>query len=166
MRLENMLKRPMTTNVTLLCDLVLAPNAGETARPATGDMISVATAWGISRDFPVGVIDAFGHLCGNLPGRSERMSETRAAGMTAPAAAHSGRRGSGADRSSQFDDRPPHLRTAFAVSFRDGSPSRTRTYDLAINSRVLYQLSYRGMRSRVYKAGDGLPSPPRRLRRA
>ena len=25
-----------------------------------------------------------------------------------------------------------------------GSPSRTRTYDLAINSRVLYQLSYRG----------------------
>ena len=30
-----------------------------------------------------------------------------------------------------------------------GSPSRTRTYDLAVNSRVLYQLSYRGM-----------PSPP------
>lgn len=26
----------------------------------------------------------------------------------------------------------------------NGSPSRTRTYDLAINSRVLYQLSYRG----------------------
>ena len=25
-----------------------------------------------------------------------------------------------------------------------GSPSRTRTYDLAVNSRVLYQLSYRG----------------------
>ena len=30
-----------------------------------------------------------------------------------------------------------------------GSPSRTRTYDLAINSRVLYQLSYRGTRGRV-----------------
>ncbi|CAN0579464.1 unnamed protein product, partial [Ectocarpus sp. 12 AP-2014] len=25
-----------------------------------------------------------------------------------------------------------------------GSPSRTRTYDPAINSRLLYQLSYRG----------------------
>ena len=35
-------------------------------------------------------------------------------------------------------------RTAFAVSFRNGSPGRTRTYDPAVNSRLLYQLSYRG----------------------
>ena len=27
------------------------------------------------------------------------------------------------------------------------SPSRTRTYDSAVNSRVLYQLSYRGLLS-------------------
>ena len=34
-------------------------------------------------------------------------------------------------------------RTAFAVSFRNGSPSWTRTSDHSINSRTLYQLSYR-----------------------
>ena len=28
---------------------------------------------------------------------------------------------------------------------RSGSPSRTRTYDQPVNSRLLYQLSYRGM---------------------
>jgi hypothetical protein len=33
---------------------------------------------------------------------------------------------------------------AFAVSFRNGSPGRTRTSDPAVNSRLLYQLSYRG----------------------
>ena len=27
-----------------------------------------------------------------------------------------------------------------------GSPGRTRTYNLAVNSRLLYQLSYRGMK--------------------
>jgi hypothetical protein len=27
-----------------------------------------------------------------------------------------------------------------------GSPGRTRTYDPAVNSRLLYQLSYRGMK--------------------
>ena len=27
---------------------------------------------------------------------------------------------------------------------RNGSPGRTRTYDMAVNSRPLYQLSYRG----------------------
>ncbi len=31
-----------------------------------------------------------------------------------------------------------------------GSPSRTRTYDKAINSRLLYQLSYRGPRRGLY----------------
>ena len=31
-----------------------------------------------------------------------------------------------------------------------GSPSRTRTCDKAINSRLLYQLSYRGSRGRLY----------------
>ena len=46
-----------------------------------------------------------------------------------------------------------------------GSPSRTRTYDLAINSRVLYQLSYRG-KSKVGAYSKGrrrLPTPHRRL---
>ena len=46
-----------------------------------------------------------------------------------------------------------------------GSPSRTRTYDLAINSRVLYQLSYRG-KSKVgaYSKGrSGLPTPHQRF---
>lgn len=37
----------------------------------------------------------------------------------------------------------------------DGSPSRTRTCDKAINSRLLYQLSYRGSRSCLY---TGWPS--------
>lgn len=32
----------------------------------------------------------------------------------------------------------------------DGSPSRTRTCDKAINSRLLYQLSYRGSRGGLY----------------
>ncbi len=42
-----------------------------------------------------------------------------------------------------------------------GSPSRTRTYDLAINSRVLYQLSYRGKSMvRAYSKGwRRLPTP-------
>ena len=40
-----------------------------------------------------------------------------------------------------------------------GSPSRTRTYDLAINSRVLYQLSYRGMSGAYSKGRRGLPTP-------
>ena len=46
-----------------------------------------------------------------------------------------------------------------------GSPSRTRTYDLAINSRVLYQLSYRGKsKVRAYSKGRRrLPTPHRRL---
>jgi hypothetical protein len=35
-----------------------------------------------------------------------------------------------------------------------GSPSRTRTCDKAINSRLLYQLSYRGSRSRLYTPGS------------
>ena len=30
-----------------------------------------------------------------------------------------------------------------------GSPDRTRTYDKAVNSRLLYQLSYRGLRCRL-----------------
>ena len=38
-------------------------------------------------------------------------------------------------------------RTAFAVSIRNGSASRTRTYDPVINSHLLYQLSYRGTAS-------------------
>ena len=33
---------------------------------------------------------------------------------------------------------------------RKSSPSRTRTYDLAINSRALYQLSYRGKENLSY----------------
>ncbi len=35
------------------------------------------------------------------------------------------------------------------------SPSRTRTYDLAVNSRSLYQLSYRG-------SNAALPTAPQR----
>jgi len=70
-------------------DIIVRPSSGPERRrdypTCYRGMISVATACGISRNFPIGVIDAFGHLCGNLPGRSERMSETRAAGMTAPA---------------------------------------------------------------------------------
>lgn len=36
---------------------------------------------------------------------------------------------------------------AFAVSYRNGSLSRTRTCDRSINSRLLYQLSYQGSRA-------------------
>ncbi len=44
------------------------------------------------------------------------------------------------------------------VGILNGSPSRTRTYDLAINSRVLYQLSYRGMALRErFKANQPWP---------
>ena len=32
----------------------------------------------------------------------------------------------------------------------NGSPGKTRTYDNSVNSRTLYQLSYRGMREEVY----------------
>jgi hypothetical protein len=32
---------------------------------------------------------------------------------------------------------------------KESSPGRTRTYDPAVNSRLLYQLSYRGMRRRL-----------------
>ena len=35
-----------------------------------------------------------------------------------------------------------------------GSASRTRTYDRAINSRLLYQLSYRGTASRLITKTD------------
>ncbi len=51
------------------------------------------------------------------------------------------------------------------ILFLFGSPSRTRTYDLAINSRVLYQLSYRGKsKVRAYSKGRSrLPTPHRRL---
>src|SRR5690606_8674898 len=50
---------------------------------------------------------------------------------------------------------------------KNGSASRTRTYDPAINSRLLYQLSYRGTLScapsararSVYPMSFGLPSP-------
>lgn len=40
-----------------------------------------------------------------------------------------------------------------------GSPSRTRTYDTAVNGRLLYQLSYRRMRSGASGLCDG--EPPR-----
>ena len=35
-----------------------------------------------------------------------------------------------------------------SVIWENGSASRTRTYDRAINSRLLYQLSYRGTAKR------------------
>ena len=41
----------------------------------------------------------------------------------------------------------------------DGSPSRTRTYDLAINSRALYQLSYRGTVRRQREAAYSKTNP-------
>ncbi len=47
-------------------------------------------------------------------------------------------------------------RTAFAVSFRNGSAGRTRTCDPAINSRLLYQLSYRGTAPNL-RPGDREP---------
>ena len=31
------------------------------------------------------------------------------------------------------------------LSWENGSPGRTRTYDKSVNSRLLYQLSYRGL---------------------
>jgi hypothetical protein len=41
------------------------------------------------------------------------------------------------ERSNQTELQPPHHK-------KDGSSGRTRTCDLTINSRMLYQLSYRG----------------------
>ncbi len=41
-----------------------------------------------------------------------------------------------------------------AGDWDSGSPSRTRTCDKAINSRLLYQLSYRGSRPRLYTPGS------------
>ena len=53
---------------------------------------------------------------------------------------------------------------------RSGSPGRTRTYDKSVNSRLLYQLSYRGsdlLERRLYAArrdcasrGDGAKKQP------
>lgn len=48
-------------------------------------------------------------------------------------------------------EKRPHPAAFPSACFKSGSPGRTRTYDLAINSRVLYQLSYRG--SRLSAAG-------------
>ncbi len=42
-----------------------------------------------------------------------------------------------------------------------GSPSRTRTYDKPVNSRLLYQLSYRGTRAPKGSAGRGPVKRPR-----
>ena len=36
-------------------------------------------------------------------------------------------------------------RPRLALNLKRSSPGRTRTYDPAVNSRLLYQLSYRGM---------------------
>ena len=44
----------------------------------------------------------------------------------------------------------------------NGSPSRTRTYDRSVNSRLLYQLSYRGM----YGAGNEIRTRDPRLGKA
>ena len=46
-------------------------------------------------------------------------------------------------------------RVAVAVAFRIGSRSRTRTYDKAVNSRLLYQLSYPGSAGGPYSEGRG-----------
>ena len=48
------------------------------------------------------------------------------------------------------------------TSLQDGSPSRTRTCDNSVNSRVLYRLSYRGMRYYCNPAWQRptLPGPP------
>ena len=43
---------------------------------------------------------------------------------------------------------------ACALRLLSGSPSRTRTYDTAVNSRVLYRLSYGG----ILEYNNGLPS--------
>ena len=40
-----------------------------------------------------------------------------------------------------------------------GSPSRTRTYDLAVNSRALYQLSYRGLEGEGYPGRRASQAP-------
>ena len=49
-------------------------------------------------------------------------------------------------------ERPPAFPpTAFRLA---GSPGRTRTSDKAVNSRLLYQLSYRGMAAGAKRAGS------------
>ena len=56
----------------------------------------------------------------------------------------------GADGAAQF------VANLFSMEkFQDGSGGRTRTYDLAVNSRVLYQLSYAG--SPILCIGAGGP---------
>ena len=40
---------------------------------------------------------------------------------------------------------PNHLKNCVSLMGSFDSPSRTRTYDSAVNSRVLYRLSYRGL---------------------
>lgn len=54
-------------------------------------------------------------------------------------------------------------RAAKPVLLQDGSPSRTRTYDRAINSRLLYQLSYRGSRGRYITGFPGCNPPVENL---
>lgn len=44
-----------------------------------------------------------------------------------------------------------HLRAYVSQQVGNSSPTRTRTLDLAVNSRALYQLSYRGMTSLSHK---------------
>ena len=42
--------------------------------------------------------------------------------------------------------RYPYIYKGINLSKKNGSPSRTRTYDRSVNSRLLYRLSYRGMK--------------------
>jgi hypothetical protein len=57
-------------------------------------------------------------------------------------------------------ERPPAI--PLTASLRFGSPGRTRTSDKAVNSRLLYQLSYRGSEHRrgesrlSFEAGSGI----------
>ena len=49
----------------------------------------------------------------------------------------------------QFADLAVNHTVALFRREKESSPGRTRTYDPAVNSRLLYQLSYRGIRNLI-----------------
>ena len=51
-----------------------------------------------------------------------------------------------------------NLFSEISLKFRSNSPSRTRTYDSAVNSRVLYRLSYGGVLALPIFPGRRQPS--------
>ena len=53
-----------------------------------------------------------------------------------------------------------------ALRQEDGSPGRTRTSDPAVNSRLLYRLSYRGISGSYSKATPSMKAPPSPARKS